>query len=524
MGRAKKGPNKAVVVKPFCYFCDREFEDEGVLVQHQLTKHFRCQECKGQAGVVFAHGNRSAMGQCDSLHGLMCHMLKVHQKELITVPNAMQGREDPGTGINIHGMIHVPEEVLNERYTKLGLAPPAPAPVLAEPPLELPPVPAEPIVPIVQDQAGWTQDQAQPPVQDQAGWTQDQAGWTQDQGWPQAQDQAAWTQEPANQAPGMPVAPMPMAPDFSAAGSPANLAQQVQQWLAQKAQMEAEQAQQQAPVQEAAPFLPGLPAAPSADHGEDQRSWRPRSRSRSGKRAAPPSQAQHSRALPSQFGSAIPLNKGVAAAFRSRSRSGARDGPRKGDGREMWKPGRSDRSPSRGRKGHHSRSRSPQQPRGGGGRGWRRSRSRDAGGKDSGGKGEPKLDAMGQRTIRIIGGLSQQTSRLWLKKQMERFGPVDICHTGNRHSQTAEHPWVRFTTTTSAQTALEAAQKGELIIDGTQIQAELGAGNRRGPPPRDNTQLHRSNRDMELTSRDLAQVDFRSRRDDDRGYRSRRDY
>lgn len=126
---------------------------------------------------------------------------------------------------------------------------------------------------------------------------------------------------------------------------------------------------------------------------------------------------------------------------------------------------------------------------------------------------------MGQRTLRITGGLSQQTSRLWLKKQMERFGPVDICHTGNRHSQTAENPWVRFTTANGAQAAIEAVNAGTLIIDGTQIQAELGAGSRRAPPPRVEGQLQRSERDMQLTSRDLAQVDF-----DRRGYRNRRDY
>lgn len=39
MGRKKRGTIKKVV---FCYYCDREFDDEKVLIQHQKAKHFKC--------------------------------------------------------------------------------------------------------------------------------------------------------------------------------------------------------------------------------------------------------------------------------------------------------------------------------------------------------------------------------------------------------------------------------------------------------------------------------------------------
>lgn len=41
MGKKKKRSDQ----KPFCYYCDRIFDDEAMLVQHQRAKHFKCPEC-----------------------------------------------------------------------------------------------------------------------------------------------------------------------------------------------------------------------------------------------------------------------------------------------------------------------------------------------------------------------------------------------------------------------------------------------------------------------------------------------
>ena len=40
MGRKKKKP-----LKPWCWYCNREFEDEKILVQHQKARHFKCHVC-----------------------------------------------------------------------------------------------------------------------------------------------------------------------------------------------------------------------------------------------------------------------------------------------------------------------------------------------------------------------------------------------------------------------------------------------------------------------------------------------
>lgn len=42
MGRKKQ---KTVEFKPFCYYCDKEFDDVPTLQQHQKLRHFSCPTC-----------------------------------------------------------------------------------------------------------------------------------------------------------------------------------------------------------------------------------------------------------------------------------------------------------------------------------------------------------------------------------------------------------------------------------------------------------------------------------------------
>ncbi|XAO26184.1 hypothetical protein I312_105018 [Cryptococcus bacillisporus CA1280] len=43
MGKKKR--SQVFVLKPWCWYCEREFEDDKVLLQHQKSKHFKCQLC-----------------------------------------------------------------------------------------------------------------------------------------------------------------------------------------------------------------------------------------------------------------------------------------------------------------------------------------------------------------------------------------------------------------------------------------------------------------------------------------------
>lgn len=95
MGKRKK----RVASKVWCYYCDREFDDEKILVQHQKAKHFKCHVC---------HKKLSTAG------GMSIHVFQVHKENVTKVPNAKPGRE--GTNVEIHGMQGVPPDVLASHY------------------------------------------------------------------------------------------------------------------------------------------------------------------------------------------------------------------------------------------------------------------------------------------------------------------------------------------------------------------------------------------------------------------------
>lgn len=89
--------------KPFCFYCDRTFEEEAVLVQHQRAKHFHCADCSHDA----------LRGKCESVQGLIVHTLKAHGKSLARIPNAIEGRES--IEHRVYGMEGIPSDVLREK-------------------------------------------------------------------------------------------------------------------------------------------------------------------------------------------------------------------------------------------------------------------------------------------------------------------------------------------------------------------------------------------------------------------------
>jgi len=206
------------------------------------------------------------------------------------------------------------------------------------------------------------------------------------------------------------------------------------------------------------------------------------------------------------------------------------EGPRSGS------RGRRSRSRSRGTRDHkskeyprRSRSREANPIEGRPREQQRRSRSREgypmerreAPAKGSGRGGEAAAASgppMETRTILITQG--DVGTRIALKKVMETFGRVDVCHTGNRQNPQAEPPWVRFALTSSAETALAAMNTGQVLLDGQVLRAEVKRGGRPGPAPR--PAWDRGGRDMEATSRDFAQDLARRRRSPSSPRRRRR--
>lgn len=55
-------------MQPFCYYCDRKFEDENVLIQHQMAKHFKCKHC---------HKKLS------NIKSLFVHVSEVHKEKIV---------------------------------------------------------------------------------------------------------------------------------------------------------------------------------------------------------------------------------------------------------------------------------------------------------------------------------------------------------------------------------------------------------------------------------------------------------
>ncbi|XP_014262230.1 BUB3-interacting and GLEBS motif-containing protein ZNF207 isoform X2 [Cimex lectularius] len=92
MGRKKKKQSK-----PWCWYCNREFDDEKILIQHQKAKHFKCHICH----------KKLYTGP-----GLSIHCMQVHKEAIDKVPNSMSTRSN--IDIEIYGMEGIPPDDLRE--------------------------------------------------------------------------------------------------------------------------------------------------------------------------------------------------------------------------------------------------------------------------------------------------------------------------------------------------------------------------------------------------------------------------
>src|ERR1700744_2186590 len=47
MGKKKRGhPDlEELIARPWCYYCERDFDDLKILISHQKAKHFKCERC-----------------------------------------------------------------------------------------------------------------------------------------------------------------------------------------------------------------------------------------------------------------------------------------------------------------------------------------------------------------------------------------------------------------------------------------------------------------------------------------------
>lgn len=92
---------------PWLYwrYCNRDFDEEKILIQHQKAKHFKCPICH----------KKLYTGP-----GLAIHCMQVHKETISTIPNSVPNRGDPE--IEIYGMEGIPEKDLKERQQRGGNA------------------------------------------------------------------------------------------------------------------------------------------------------------------------------------------------------------------------------------------------------------------------------------------------------------------------------------------------------------------------------------------------------------------
>lgn len=90
--------------RPWCYYCERDFDDVKVLLSHQKAKHFKCNSCFTRT--------LSTPG------GLRVHMAQVHKITMTEIENALPGRGDPNT--EIFAMIGIPDAIMEAHKQRVA--------------------------------------------------------------------------------------------------------------------------------------------------------------------------------------------------------------------------------------------------------------------------------------------------------------------------------------------------------------------------------------------------------------------
>ncbi|EXJ92045.1 hypothetical protein A1O3_00595 [Capronia epimyces CBS 606.96] len=91
-----------ILSRPWCYYCERDFDDLKILINHQKAKHFKCERC----------GRR-----LNTAGGLSVHMSQVHKENLTAVDNALPNRA--GLDIEIFGMEGIPEDIVQQHAQRV---------------------------------------------------------------------------------------------------------------------------------------------------------------------------------------------------------------------------------------------------------------------------------------------------------------------------------------------------------------------------------------------------------------------
>ncbi|KAL9093071.1 MAG: hypothetical protein Q9165_004209 [Trypethelium subeluteriae] len=121
--KKRRGPDlDELLQRPWCYYCERDFEDVRVLISHQKAKHFKCPKCTrrlntaGGEYVLFKHLVSAKVG---FILGLSVHLNQVHKDTLDEVEGAVVSRRDPT--LEIFAMEGIPDDILQAHRQRVIL-------------------------------------------------------------------------------------------------------------------------------------------------------------------------------------------------------------------------------------------------------------------------------------------------------------------------------------------------------------------------------------------------------------------
>ena len=89
-----------ILERPWCYHCERNFDDQQVLQTHQREVHFPLRPT----------------ATLNTANGLSVHTLQVHKAPITAILNSVVSREGPNVGI--FGVFGIPEDLMQAHRQK----------------------------------------------------------------------------------------------------------------------------------------------------------------------------------------------------------------------------------------------------------------------------------------------------------------------------------------------------------------------------------------------------------------------
>ena len=111
MGKKKRGHSdiEDMLNRPWCFYCERDFDDLKILINHQKAKHYKCERCGRRLNTAGGRYLRSTwLCAADGDLGLNVHMNQVHKEQLTAIENALPNRSN--LEVEIFGMEGIPDD------------------------------------------------------------------------------------------------------------------------------------------------------------------------------------------------------------------------------------------------------------------------------------------------------------------------------------------------------------------------------------------------------------------------------